>query len=447
MKNTKTDDLFCGELFAEFDALQKPVKKIKSKKKTFTSFLLKEVGQDKNERQIYQVSEINLLVKVIVEQNFSEIWIEGEISNGKLHSSGHFYFSLKDEDAQIKAVMFNHIYGYLKFQPKDGMKVLVKGTVSCFVKAGSYQINAVYMEPQGVGALQLAFEQLKEKLLKEGLFDREHKKPIPILPQKIGIITSPTGAAIRDILSVLDRRYSNLNVIIYPVRVQGDEAKFEIVEAIRYFNNDENLMDIDVILLGRGGGSIEDLWAFNEEIVARAIFGSKIPIISCVGHEVDFVIADFVSDLRAPTPSAAAELVVRDKEELRARIDFFRQKLVNKIKNIYDTSKTRFEFLKNEKILKNPNEFFDDKLQILDYIFDKILANISKILDRNAYKLGILKSKVEAINPDKIIAKGYAIIKAETGAFLRADEIKVDDRIKIFVKNFEILCKVLTKQK
>jgi exodeoxyribonuclease VII large subunit len=398
-----------------------------------------------NQRQIFKVGEINKLIKNLLEENFSEIWIEGEISNSKLHSSGHYYFSLKDETGQLKAIMFNHLYSYLKFIPKEGMKVLIKGSISCFVKGGTYQINVVYMEPKGIGALQLAFEQLKEKLLKEGLFDLKYKKKIPLFPQKVGIITSPTGAAIRDILSILKRRFFNLNIILYPVKVQGDDAKFEIVEAIRYFNF---LNKVDVLLVGRGGGSIEDLWAFNEEIVAREIFKSSIPIISCVGHEVDFVISDFVADLRAATPSAAAELLIKDKNEIKNNIDFLNNKLKNKMEAILNLYKTRFEYFKNVKILKNPILFFENKSQILDYIFEKIVINMEKKLDKNAYALGKLIAKIDAMNPIKIISKGYAVIKENSlnGKILNSEEIVVGKEINVFLKEYKFLCKVLDKK-
>ncbi len=435
-KNSKTKISYNeNELFFDMFTDENKSKKTQKSKNHENS------SQQKAFRQIFSVSEISQKIKELLDKNFQEIWVEGEISNGKLQSSGHFYFTLKDGGAQIKAVMFNNLYKLLKFAPKDGTKVLLKGDVSSFVKAGIYQLVAFYMEPKGIGALQLAFEQLKEKLLKEGLFDRTHKKQLPILPQKIGIITSPTGAAIRDILAVLNRRYSNINAIIFPVRVQGETAKFEICEALKYFN--ENLRDVDVILLGRGGGSIEDLWAFNEELVARSIFESEIPIISCVGHEVDFTIADFVSDLRAPAPSAAAELVISDKRELKAKIDFFKHKIFSEVKFLVEAKIADFEFLKISKFLQNPLLFIDEKIQVLDFFRENIERIYAKILDKKAYKLGLIEGKLANLSPKKIISRGYAVLFDENKKILNTQNLKKNDKIQILTENLEILCQVL----
>jgi exodeoxyribonuclease VII large subunit len=270
------------------------------------------------ERRVLTVSGLTALVRGVLEENFDQVWVEGEISNFACPTSGHCYFTLKDSGAQIRCVMFRSAARTLKFTPRDGMRVLIRGRVTLFEPRGEYQIVADYLEPQGIGGLQLAFIQLKERLAKEGLFSELHKKPIPKLPQRIGIVTSPTGAAIRDILTVLSRRFANVELLISPVRVQGDGSAGEIASAIEDLNRHGNL---DVMIVGRGGGSLEDLWAFNEEVVARAIYRSAIPVISAVGHEVDFTIADFVADLRAATPSAAAELVVRSKKELTAELD------------------------------------------------------------------------------------------------------------------------------
>jgi exodeoxyribonuclease VII large subunit len=272
------------------------------------------------ERKIYSVSELSLEIKNLLEKQFPDVWVSGEVSNFRAATSGHFYFTLKDANAQIRAVCFRNQARYLKFKPQDGISVIARGHLSVYEARGEYQLYVEYLEPAGVGALQLAFEQLKAKLAAEGLFDPARKKPLPVLPRAVGVVTSPTGAVIRDILRVLKRRFQNMNVTLYPVRVQGEGAAEEIVEGIEYLNRHRL---VDVMIVARGGGSLEDLWAFNEEIVARAIAGSKIPVISAVGHETDFTIADFVADLRAPTPSAAAELVVYRKQdfvdELRER--------------------------------------------------------------------------------------------------------------------------------
>jgi len=274
-----------------------------------------------SQRKIYSVSGLSLELKNLLEKQFPDVWVTGEVSNFRAATSGHFYFTLKDASAQIRAVCFRNQARYLKFKPQDGISVIARGHLSVYEARGEYQLYVEYLEPAGVGALQLAFEQLKAKLAAEGLFDPARKKPLPGLPSAVGVVTSPTGAVIRDILHILKRRFPNMNVTLYPVKVQGEGAAEEIVAGIEYFNRHPI---VDVLIVARGGGSLEDLWAFNEEIVARAIAGSKIPVISAVGHETDFTIADFVADLRAPTPSAAAELVVHRKQdfldELRERV-------------------------------------------------------------------------------------------------------------------------------
>jgi exodeoxyribonuclease VII large subunit len=263
-------------------------------------------------RRIFTVSEVSQGIKNLLEREYPDVWVTGEVSNYRPAGSGHLYFTLKDAAAQLRAVCFRSQARYLKFKPQDGISVIARGHLSVYEARGEYQLYVEYLEPAGVGALQLAFEQLKQKLAAEGLFETARKKPLPVLPRTVGVVTSPTGAVIRDILRVLRRRFANMNVRIYPVKVQGEGAAEEIVEGLKYFNREQI---VDVVIVGRGGGSMEDLWAFNEEVVARAIAASAIPVISAVGHETDFTIADFVADLRAPTPSAAAELVVHRKQD------------------------------------------------------------------------------------------------------------------------------------
>ena len=264
------------------------------------------------ERKIFTVSELSVEIKGLLEKRFPDVWVAGEVSNFRGATSGHLYFTLKDASAQIRAVCFRNQARYLKFKPQDGISVIARGHLSVYEARGEYQLYVDYLEPAGIGALQLAFEQLKQKLAAEGLFDAARRKPLPLLPRTVGVVTSPTGAVIRDILRVLKRRFRNMNVLLYPVKVQGEGAAEEIAEGVQYFNSHRAA---DVVIVARGGGSLEDLWAFNEEAVARAIASSKIPVISAVGHETDFTIADFVADLRAPTPSAAAELVVHRKQD------------------------------------------------------------------------------------------------------------------------------------
>ncbi|HJT71670.1 MAG TPA: exodeoxyribonuclease VII large subunit, partial [Terriglobales bacterium] len=276
------------------------------------------------ERKIWAVRNLLAAVRTRVEREYSDIWVEGEISNFRAHDSGHLYFTLKDENAQIRAVMFRSQARLLRFRPEDGMRIILRGRVTIYEGRGELQLSAEYLEPKGAGALQIAFEQLKAKLEAEGLFDQQRKKPIPALPRCIGIVTSPQAAALRDILNILERRHHSASVLIYPAQVQGETAAGEVSNGIRYFNRVKN---VDVVVIARGGGSAEDLAAFNHEGLARVVASSNIPVISAVGHETDFTIIDFVADLRAPTPSAAAELVIRSRQEIEDQAESLRQRL------------------------------------------------------------------------------------------------------------------------
>ncbi|MEW6381713.1 MAG: exodeoxyribonuclease VII large subunit [bacterium] len=314
--------------------------------------------------KIYSISQITSLIRDNLETEFQNVWIEGEISNLKAPFSGHIYFILKDATSQIRAVAFRYQSRSFAVRPQDGMKVLVRGRITVYEARGEYQIVVEQMEVRGAGALQAAFEQLKARLQAEGLFAAEAKKPIPLYPQTIGLVTSPTGAAIRDILQVIHRRFATVSIIINPVRVQGEEAAGEIARAIREFNQ---WPDIDVLIVGRGGGSLEDLWAFNEEIVARAIYESRIPIISAVGHEIDFTIADFVADLRAPTPSAAAELVVRNKQDLVEKIVVRQQKMYRLMRHKLDLLSARVQRCsQNWASPRSVDRFFQHYHQTID---------------------------------------------------------------------------------
>ena len=299
-------------------------------------------------RKIYTVSEINALARDLLESSFFDVWIQGEVSNLRAPGSGHLYFTLKDASSQIAAVLFRSQAGLLRFRLEDGLQVLARGRVSVYEARGTYQIACQWMEPAGRGSLQLAFEQLKRRLAEEGLFDPARKRSIPALPRRIGVITSPTGAALRDFLRVLDRRYANLQVTIHPARVQGDEAAPEIADALRRMNR---IGGFDVLVLCRGGGSLEDLWPFNEEVVARAVAESGIPVISAVGHEVDFTIADFVADVRAPTPSAAAEMVVASKEDLSRRIESLDVRLRSAVRVVHGGLRDRVSRLGRSRAL------------------------------------------------------------------------------------------------
>jgi exodeoxyribonuclease VII large subunit len=335
------------------------------------------------EKQILTVSQLTKDIKLILESTFGLIWVEGEVSNLRQPSSGHIYFTLKDANSQIRCVLFKQQSLGIKFQLKDGLKIVVFAKLSVYERDGQYQLYINSAEPKGKGSLQLAFEQLKERLEKEGLFEAAHKKPIPFLPTAIGIITSPTGAVIKDMLHILDKRFENFNVLIYPVKVQGEGAKEEIAQAIEYFNNQKN---VDIIILARGGGSIEDLWAFNEEVVARSIYKSELPIISAVGHETDFTIADFVSDLRAPTPSRAAELVIPQKRDLCQKIKDCAAKLSRALK-----------------------DFIPQHRQRLDDLADNLRRSLEIILKdkRNQFQMEI--SQLQQLNPLGILQRGYSV--------------------------------------
>ena len=333
-------------------------------------------------RYIYTVSQLTSSIKIVLEGSFQSIWIEGEISNFKA-VAGHFYFTLKDDRSELKCVFFKSSNEKIKFEMKDGMQVLCCGRISIYEQRGVYQLYVARIEPKGAGELQLAFEQLKEKLFKEGLFDEAHKKPIPLLPERIGIVTSITGAAIRDILHVLDKRFSNVEIIINPVKVQGDGAKEEIASAIEEFNRLEN---VDVMIVGRGGGSAEDLWAFNEEIVARAIYNSDIPVISAVGHEIDWTISDFVADMRAPTPSVAAEIVIAKKSELADRLDEI-----------------------EKKITSFPVDIVKEYEQRLDEIEEDIALRFRHYIELKEENFKLFSEKLGILSPVGILDRGYSI--------------------------------------
>jgi len=326
-------------------------------------------------RYILTVSELTREIKDILEDRFPDVWVEGEISNLRIPPSGHIYFTLKDDSSQIRGVLFKMQARNLRFVPEDGLHIICRGRVSLYERRGDYQLILESIEPKGIGALQLAFLQLKERLEKEGLFDRAHKKAISMVSQKIGIITSPTGAVIQDMLRILERRFENLHILLYPVRVQGEGASSEIIEAIKYFNQ---WTDVGVLIVGRGGGSLEDLWAFNEEGVARAIYHSKIPIISAVGHETDYTIADFVADLRAPTPSAAAELVVRDKREIKNSLRYLGGRLENQMIQILKRNRT--DLINLRKLFKEPGKKIEEYLLRVDDLVNRIRLSTSWVL-------------------------------------------------------------------
>ena len=436
------------------------------------------------QRKIYSVYALTTEIKGTLEK-LGIVWVQGEISNFKHHSSGHMYFSLKDDRAQIKAACFRNSNLYLKFRPEDGLEVIARGRISVYEPRGDYQLIVEYMEPKGLGSLQLAFEQLKEKLRKEGLFDQNKKIPLPLLPHKIGIVTSPTGAAIRDMLRILKRRNASLNVLIYPARVQGSGAAEEIAEGIRYLNT---RVDIDVIIVGRGGGSIEDLWAFNEEIVARSISQSKIPVISAVGHEVDFTIADFVADLRAPTPSAAAELVSGARDDLRLTVQSLGARLLQAVLRSIEGRRLALERLARNRsfnvapdMIRDFQQRFDeatlrlklaagnhvsntrhrermlhtrliriDLRQIIErwkervaYNNQAMISSIKAFLQQTDSRLQGVVGRIDALSPLAILQRGYAICRDAAGGIVKeADRMTAGERVEVILAKGRLDCLV-----
>lgn len=346
-----------------------------------------------------KISDLNTYIKSIFDENpyLKKVYLRGEISNFKNHTRGHLYFTLKDDTSRISAVMFYSSAISLNFAPEDGMNVLVEGRISCYPAQGTYQIYVDKMEPDGLGNLYIEFEKLKEKLAKEGLFSEEHKKPIPKIPKRIGVITAPTGAAIRDIISTIKRRFPITEVILFPALVQGESAAPDIVRQIK--EADSGAYDIDCLIVGRGGGSIEDLWAFNEECVARAIYEARVPIISAVGHEIDFTIADFVADMRAPTPTGAAEMAVPTVTEINNTINSYEIRLNEYMSNAIHKNKLRLNNITSSYIIKNPLSLYETKEQKLDSYIDTLNNNINKRLENYQIIVNNLKNSYVLKNP------------------------------------------------
>ena len=370
---------------------------------------------------IYKVSQLNSKIKSIIENELGKdyIWLEGEVSNFRgNYSSGHWYFTIKDENSQVSAVCFKWANQHIKFVPEDGKEVVCCGQVNVYEKQGTYQLNIRYIEPKGKGAQAVALEQLKEKLQAEGLFAIENKRPLPFLAGKIGIATSPTGAAIKDIIKVIGRRFENTEIIISPTRVQGDDAPREIVQALDLLYR---IDDLDLIILARGGGSVEDLWVFNEEILARKISESPVPLISAVGHEIDVTIADLVADVRASTPSMAAEIAVREKDELISQLNNFGQRVNNSLIN-------RFALLQSE----------------LDRLQDRIVWSLRSTLEKGSSELSILAGKLDSLSPLKVLSRGYSIVYDKTGKKVvkSADKLKKGNIIQVRFETGRAKCTV-----
>lgn len=394
---------------------------------------------------IISVSELNSLIKEFFDLNpmFNSVYVKGEISNFKRHSSGHCYFSLKDEKSVIKAVMFKFNALSLNFEPENGMKVIINARLSSYERDGVYQLYVNEMQPDGVGALHIKFEQLKEKLLKEGLFDEQFKKPLPRFPKTVGVVTSKTGAAVKDIINVIKRRAKNTDIIIYPATVQGADAHKSIVAGIEYFNENK----VDVMIVGRGGGSIEDLWCFNEEEVARAIFKSSVPVVSAVGHETDYTISDFVADLRAPTPSAAAELCVPHLKDVIGFIETSRSRMYLSLNKNIDLYKNKLDTLKNSNVFIYPKRMFERYEQdiitrsaTLCNAYERIIASKKESFVRSI-------SSLDSLSPLKVLKRGYTFVEDKEGKVIdSAKKLNTDDIISLKFADGKANCQVVSKE-
>jgi len=407
--------------------------------------------EEKETPHIYSVHEVTRYIKHRLDEDevLSDIYVKGEISNLSQPTSGHLYFTLKDESSELRCVMFRDRNALLKFVLEDGMSVIIRGRISVYEKRGSYQLYVEEIQEEGIGALYRAFEQLKKKLKEEGLFDVAYKKPIPSFPRRIGIITSPTGAAIRDMLNITKRRFPHVHILLAPVAVQGEEATPQIVNAIRLMNRvNAELMKIDVLVLGRGGGSIEELWAFNEEGVARAIFSSEIPVISAVGHETDFTIADFVADRRAATPSEAAEFVVPDKREIVRNLNSLELRMQQNVFKAVEFQRRKLESMEKNILFRKPTERINQYRQAIDEIKRNMLAEISHLVTLHKKSLQALTGKLDALSPLAILERGYSICsRLPEGEIIRSvGDIAIGDALRILFSDGEAVSEVKEKK-
>lgn len=392
---------------------------------------------------VLSVSQLNRYIKMNfdADENLANIFIRGEISNFTNHyRTGHLYFTLKDDSAAVRAVMFNSSAKRLKFMPEDGMKVIARGRVSVYEASGQYQLYVDDMQPDGVGALNLAYEQLKEKLQKEGLFSELHKKPLPPYPEKVGVITSPTGAAVRDIINVLGRRFPYAEIVFCPVLVQGDGAHLQLTDAVNLFNSERAA---DVIIIGRGGGSIEDLWEFNDEGLARAVYNSKIPVISAVGHETDFTICDFVADMRAPTPSAAAELAVPDANELQYALSALKNRMFLNVSSGIADRRSRLEYLTSKGALKSPDEMLSNRSQRLDTAFSKMLSSYENRIGGKKVEFISAATALSKLDPMSVLMRGFAFVSDKNGKNVYSSQaLAKGDKINVRFHDGSAVCEV-----
>lgn len=392
---------------------------------------------------VLSVSQLNRYIKMNfdADENLANIFISGEISNFTNHyRTGHLYFTLKDDSAAVRAVMFNSSAKRLKFMPEDGMKVIARGRVSVYEASGQYQLYVDDMQPDGVGALNLAYEQLKEKLQKEGLFSELHKKPLPPYPEKVGVITSPTGAAVRDITNVLGRRFPYAEIVFCPVLVQGDGAHLQLTDAVNLFNSERAA---DVIIIGRGGGSIEDLWEFNDEGLARAVYNSEIPVISAVGHETDFTICDFVADMRAPTPSAAAELAVPDANELQYALSALKNRMFLNVSSGIADRRSRLEYLTSKGALKSPDEMLSNRSQRLDTAFSKMLSSYENRIGGKKVEFISAATALSKLDPMSVLMRGFAFVSDKNGKNVYSSQaLAKGDKINVRFHDGSAVCEV-----
>ena len=392
---------------------------------------------------VLSVSQLNRYIKMNfdADENLANIFISGEISNFTNHyRTGHLYFTLKDDSAAVRAVMFNSSAKRLKFMPEDGMKVIARGRVSVYEASGQYQLYVDDMQPDGVGALNLAYEQLKEKLQKEGLFSELHKKPLPPYPEKVGVITSPTGAAVRDIINVLGRRFPYAEIVFCPVLVQGEGAHLQLTDAVNLFNSERAA---DVIIIGRGGGSIEDLWEFNDEGLARAVYNSDIPVISAVGHETDFTICDFVADMRAPTPSAAAELAVPDANELQYALSALKNRMFLNVSSGIADRRSRLEYLTSNGAIKSTDEMLSNRSQRLDTAFSKMLSSYENRIGGKKVEFISAATALSKLDPMSVLMRGFAFVSDKNGKNVYSSQaLAKGDKINVRFHDGSAVCEV-----
>ena len=394
------------------------------------------------DRYIFTVTELNQFIKDLLDNvpPLTDLLLRGEISNYKMYPSGHHYFTLKDGQCAVKCVLFKGSAMKLRFRPENGMQVIASGRISVYPRDGAYQLYCTGLSPEGVGDLSVAYEQLKEKLRLEGLFDEAHKKQLPPYPQRIAIVTSPAGAAIHDMIRILRRRYPIAKVLLLPVRVQGTEAPAEIAGAIRYANRHQLA---DVLITGRGGGSLEDLWAFNDERVARAIYDSEIPVISAVGHEPDVAISDFVADRRASTPSNAAEIAVPDMAELLRWLDGAEMRMVRGVKRQLGAARERLDTLTQKRVLTDPMALVADKGMQLDHVQHRLAAAMRAVTDRENGRFAALAASLDALSPLRVLGRGYALAQTEDGTVLRsAVQTAAGERIRVRLAQGQLVCDV-----